>query len=177
MPCQACAGRDQARLAPAIPRAAARAGFAQCRVSRLARALSRRLGAPLVAALLLAACAAPVDVRTVGTAGPWPAYELRGPRSATLAAQARVLCPGGHQVLRQWQRLHAQAADSNFMRRGVGWLADKGGLIEDEEAQLLVQCLPPAPPTVAAQVITEDEPAAPAAPASAPVAVPQPVRE
>ena len=68
-----------------------------------------------------------------------------------------VLSAQGHEVVRQSERLHRQTADSNFMRRGIGWVQQASGFMEDEHAQLLVQCAPVS-----------------VSPAAAPVAVPAP---
>ena len=129
---------------------------------------------PLLGAMLVG-CAAPVEVRSVSAGGAAPAYELRGPRLAALDLQVRALCPQGHDVVRQSERLHRQTGDSNFMRRGIGWVQQASGFIEDEHAQLLVQCAPVLTAPVAAVAPPEPAPAAVRA-ASAPMASALPVR-
>jgi len=123
----------------------------------------------LAAGIALAGCAAPVDVRSVSAGGAAPAYELRGPRLAALDLQVRALCPQGHEVVRQSERLHRQTGDSNLMRRGIGWVQQASGFIEDEHAQLLVQCA-----AVPAAAMAQPVPAAAPA-ASAPIASALPV--
>lgn len=103
-----------------------------------------------VVSAVLTGCAAPVDIRSVGAAPEAPAFELRGPRLASLAAQARMLCPQGHQVLRQSQRLQLRPTDAGWLQRGVGWVEDTAGLSEalsdalgdTGSAQMLLQCTP-----------------------------------
>jgi len=109
---------------------------------------ANRLGSRLVLPALLVAglcgCATRLDVQSIGTADGSAVYELRGHQLTSLRARAEALCPKGHLVLRQWQR--AQPADPNagIPAKGWAWLGDKIAPGEQDQAQLLVQCLPAA---------------------------------
>lgn len=97
------------------------------------------------AAAALAGCATAVDVRSVGTAvGLPPAYQLRGGSLAALHTQTRLLCPAGHQVLSQWQKLHRQPLAPQGLAdwvAGHGTVRDAvGHVLDDGEAQMTVQC-------------------------------------
>lgn len=104
--------------------------------------LRLRLGLPALLVLGLCGCATRLDVQSIGTADGSSVYELRGHQLASLQARAETLCPKGHMVLRQWQR--AQPADPNagLPAKGWVWLGDKIAPGEQDQAQLLVQCLP-----------------------------------
>lgn len=88
--------------------------------------------------LLVAGCAS-TQVRSVATAGA-PAYELRGQTLFALDQQAQSLCPRGHTVVRQWERLRRSEDSANPADRW--WLAATGWLnpAEADQAQMTVQC-------------------------------------
>ncbi|WP_144289997.1 hypothetical protein [Ideonella sp. A 288] len=78
-----------------------------------------------------------MDVRSQVHGSGQTAYELRGHDLAALQAEAKRLCPGGVDVLREWQRVQPAEARSGFVRR---WTLD---LIEPAplgEAQMQVVC-------------------------------------
>ncbi len=90
-------------------------------------------------ALSLGACSGP-QVRTIGTGGGAPAYELRGASMAAVHAEAARLCNKGYAVLREAQQFApAQPDDSDatqwFQQVGF-WLEGKPG----NQAQATVQC-------------------------------------
>ena len=98
-------------------------------------------GSAVVAGLLLlfamGGCAS-ADVRMLATSGS-PAYELRGRSLAALDEQAQWLCPKGHQVVQQWERLHSAGPEANV---ALQWAASAGAWLEGQgdAARLTVQC-------------------------------------
>jgi hypothetical protein len=90
-------------------------------------------------AFSLAACAGP-QVRTVGTGGEAPAYELRGSSMQAIEAEAARLCGKGYTVLRQAQRFARPEGEDNA---GTRWLVDAGDWLAGtpgNQAQATVQC-------------------------------------
>ncbi len=92
-----------------------------------------------IAAFGLGACSGP-QVRTLGTGGEAPAYELRGDSLSAIHAEAARLCGKGYQVLREAQQMAPTAPDDNdgtrwFQQAGF-WLAG----MPDNQAQATVQC-------------------------------------
>ncbi len=99
-------------------------------------------------ALLLASqsgCATRIDVQSIGTTDGSAMYELRGHQMAGLQSHAQALCPKGHVVLRQWQHDQPLDPQAGLPAKGWAWVSDKLAPGEQDQAQLLVQCLP-APP-------------------------------
>jgi hypothetical protein len=87
----------------------------------------------------LAGCSGP-QVRTLGTGGGPPAYELRGASLAELQAEAARLCGNGYTVLRQAQRFASLQGDDNA---GTQWLQQAGYWLQGmpgNQAQATVQC-------------------------------------
>ena len=95
-----------------------------------------------IACLLAAAlvgCSGP-QVRSLGTGGGPPAFELRGDSAAALQAEAQRLCPTGYSVLRQAQQFAPVQGDDNA---GTAWLQQAGFWLEGmpgNKAQATVQC-------------------------------------
>ena len=92
----------------------------------------------LVVALGLAACAGP-QVRTLGTGGGPPAYELRGDSLDAIEAEAARLCPHGYQMLRRAQRFARTEPDNGaglWLQQAGDWLSGMPG----NEAQATVLC-------------------------------------
>lgn len=90
-------------------------------------------------AALLAACSGP-QVRTLGTGGGPPTYELRGDSAADLRAEAQRLCAKGYVVLRAAQSFSAPEpeddASSRWLQAAGDWLSGMPG----NQAQATVQC-------------------------------------
>ena len=87
----------------------------------------------------LAGCSGP-QVRSVGTGGGPPAYELRGDSLAQLQAEAARLCGNGYTVLRQSQQFAPVQGDDNAAAQ---WLQQAGQWLEGmpgNQAQATVQC-------------------------------------
>lgn len=99
-----------------------------------------RIAGSLLAAALVAACGAGPSVRSVGTGGAEPAYELRGGSLAALHAEAARLCARGYAVLRQAQQYAPARPDdsgmSQWLQQAGDWLAGMPG----NRAQATVQC-------------------------------------
>ncbi len=90
-------------------------------------------------ALGLGACSGP-QVRTIGSGGEAPAFELRGSSLAAVHAEAARLCGKGYAVLREARQFApAQPDDSDatqwFQQVGF-WLEGNPG----NQAQATVQC-------------------------------------
>jgi hypothetical protein len=97
------------------------------------------IGALSVAVLWLGGCAGP-QVRSIGTGGAAPAYELRGTDSAALELEAARLCSGGYTVLRQTRRYSPPMPEDNA---GTRWLQQAGDWLSGmpgNQAQATVQC-------------------------------------
>jgi len=101
-----------------------------------------RLRPPLLACLLAATaagCSGP-PVRSVGTGGGPPAFELRGDSAAAVLAEAARLCPKGYALLRQSQQFAPVQGDDNAATQ---WLQQAGFWLEGQpgnQAQATVQC-------------------------------------
>ncbi len=93
------------------------------------------------AAAALAACATRVQVQSVPAADGARVHELRGHQMASLQAQAQQLCPRGYQVLREWAHTAPRDPAAGPIGRAWGWLTDQVGPGEEDQAQLLVQCV------------------------------------
>lgn len=93
----------------------------------------------LLCALLLGGCSGP-QVRTLGTGGGAPAYELIGDSLAAVQGQAHALCPKGYDVLRQSQRFRQPLPEDNAgapaLQQAGDWLSGLPG----NQAQATVQC-------------------------------------
>jgi hypothetical protein len=93
----------------------------------------------VTASLLVCACSSP-QVRTLGTGGGAPAFELRGQNMAMLDNEARRLCSKGYEVLRQSQSFRPPSqGDSDAAQ----WLQDAGDWLSGtpgSQAQATVQC-------------------------------------
>jgi hypothetical protein len=92
-----------------------------------------------VAGLWLGGCSGP-QVRTLGTGGGVPAYELRGTSLAAIEAEAHRLCSQGYEVLRQSQSFARPEPDDNpgtqWLQQAGDWLAGLPG----SQAQATVVC-------------------------------------
>lgn len=101
--------------------------------------LTLRLGLAATVLIGLAACQSVVEVRRVATDGA-PAYDLRGGDLGTLQQRADRLCPHGYQAVRQWERQRQAPGDDNMIHRS--WLQTEQtlGLVDADEAQMMVQC-------------------------------------
>jgi hypothetical protein len=99
------------------------------------------LSAALVVSLVLGlvGCSGP-QVRTVGTGGGAPAYELRGTSLAAIQAEAARLCIKGYEVLRQSHQFAPVQGDDNagsqWLQQAGDWLSGMPG----NQAQATVQC-------------------------------------
>ncbi len=91
----------------------------------------------------LGACASSIDVRSVGTGSGALAFELEGKSLVALAAQAARMCPGGHEVLKQWQRLQRPEPDAGLPERWWVKANQWAGIVDADEARLMVQCTNP----------------------------------
>jgi len=86
-----------------------------------------------------AGCSGP-QVRSVGTGGGPPAFELRGDSAAAVLAEAARLCPKGYALLRQSQQFAPVQGDDNAATQ---WLQQAGFWLEGQpgnQAQATVQC-------------------------------------
>ncbi len=102
------------------------------------RALARASCIAAGMAAALAGCAS-ADIQRLAT-GAAPAYELKGRTLDALDQQAQWLCPKGHEVMHQWERMRRPEVDSNFLQR---WTFAAGGLVgavDADEARMTVQC-------------------------------------
>lgn len=123
-------GRPQGGYRRALPDVTSSSGLRH-------RAVCTRLIAWCAAAFALVACTTRMDVRSLVHGGGQTVYELRGHDLAALHSEARRLCPGGVEVLREWQRTQPAEAPSGLVRR---WTID---LVESSplgEAQMQVVC-------------------------------------
>lgn len=97
-------------------------------------------GLVAMAALALGGCSGP-QVRTLGTGGGAPAYELRDTGMAQLEAEAARLCAKGYVVLRQAQNFSPTMPEpspvNQWMQEAGFWLAG----LPSNQAQATVQCL------------------------------------
>ena len=87
----------------------------------------------------LVGCSGP-QVRTLGTGGGAPAYELRGTSLAAIQAEAAKLCSNGYEVLRQSRQFAPVQGDDNV---GSQWLQQAGDWLSGmpgNQAQATVQC-------------------------------------
>jgi hypothetical protein len=103
--------------------------------------LSRSFSAlAAMAASCAVGCSGP-QVRTLGTGGGAPAYELRDTRQEAVDAEAGRLCPKGYVVLRQAQQFSPTPPEANafneWMQAAGFWLAG----MPSNQAQATVQCL------------------------------------
>jgi hypothetical protein len=105
----------------------------------MAVSVSRRFALPLLAAGL-AACGSAPQVRTLGTGGEAPAYELRGTGLSAVHAEAARLCGSGYTVLRESQQYSPARPDdsaaSEWLQQAGEWLSGLPG----NQAQATVQC-------------------------------------
>jgi hypothetical protein len=93
----------------------------------------------LSVALGLSACSGP-QVRTVGTGGGAPAYELRGSSLDAIHAEAARLCGKGYAVLREAQQFAPTQPDDSGATQ---WIQQAGFWLEGSpgnRAQATVQC-------------------------------------
>lgn len=93
----------------------------------------------VIASLVLCACSSP-QVRTLGTGGGAPAFELHGQNMAMLDNEARRLCSQGYMVLRQSQNFSPPAQGDS---EAAQWLQDAGDWVSGmpgNQAQATVQC-------------------------------------
>jgi hypothetical protein len=85
------------------------------------------------------ACSGP-QVRTLGNGGGPPAYELRGPSTAAIEAEAARLCARGYQVLRAGGRYARPEPEDNaatqWLQQAGDWLSGMPG----NEAQATIVC-------------------------------------
>jgi hypothetical protein len=92
-----------------------------------------------LAALGLAACSGP-QVRSLGTGGGMPAYELRGTSLGALEAEASRLCASGYDVLRWSEHFARPQPDDNpgtqLLQQAGDWLSGMPG----NQAQATVRC-------------------------------------
>jgi hypothetical protein len=100
----------------------------------------------LLALASLGACATRVAVQSVGSADGASIYELRGHHLASLHERARVLCPQGYAVYRQWQHQHPTDTHAGLPAKALMLANDVLSPHGEDEAQLGVQCAPSAPP-------------------------------
>ncbi len=91
--------------------------------------------------LALGACAQ-VNVRSLGTAGQPPAFELRSRTLAQLRVEATRLCPAGYQVLRQWHSTQRAELEDNLLLKRVAQAQDFIGAGDAVQAQATIQCKP-----------------------------------
>jgi hypothetical protein len=99
----------------------------------------------LHACVVLTACAA-VQVRTVGTNTGQPAFDLSGPTSEVLAAEAQHLCPRGYAVMREWHRSSRPVggvADAASGASAVAWAFTYDQ--QPDQAQMSIVCRSQAP--------------------------------
>jgi len=123
-------------------------------VDRLSRIRGVRWACTALLLSKVAGCASTTDVRMLATGTAAAAYELRGNNLPTLDLQARRLCPGGHEVLHQWERLQLPPADAGAARRAWQAGTQALGWTEGDQARITVQCKAawqPVPPPPAPQ--------------------------
>jgi hypothetical protein len=113
------------------------AGRVACRGEYVVKSIVR-IG--LLALLASVAGCASVQVHSVGTNTGQAAYDLSGPDLDTLTAEARRLCPQGHEVMRQWQRSNHSVGDAND---AANWALRTAALsydLQPEQAQMSIAC-------------------------------------
>jgi len=89
--------------------------------------------------LVVTGCAS-VQVRSLGTNTAGLAYDLSGPDLASLATEAVRLCPQGHVVMRQWQRINRPVGTGD---PGTDWALRTAAFsydLQPDQAQMSIAC-------------------------------------
>jgi len=94
----------------------------------------------LLALSASAAGCAGVQVHSVGTNTGQAAYELVGPNLDILAAEAVRLCPQGHAVLRQWQRINQPADATDASTTAAQFAVAFSYDLQPDQAQMSIVC-------------------------------------
>jgi len=94
----------------------------------------------LLALSASAAGCAGVQVHSVGTNTGQAAYDLSGPNLETLAAEAERLCPQGHAVMRQWQRINRPADASDASTISAQFAVAFSYDLQPDQAQMSIAC-------------------------------------